>query len=360
MFSYPLAPDTELRLFEPRHAKEQFALIDGNREHLGHWAGWLADCRSADDRQASITRMLGELAESGAFPAGIWYHGALAGMICLNPIHRGCTSLGYWLGEAYQGKGLITQGCRALINHAFANLGAHRIEIGTALENARSQAVAQRLGFTPEGIRREMYPLNGRHIDVRVYSLLTREWQVEPVVLFRRPLDNDTELRLMQLYNIDELTRLIEANQEHLSRWFPWASQTREERLDYIKSALKSFAEGKGLLAGIWHQGELAGAIDMMHISYQIRKVELGYWLGERFQGKGLITRGCRALIDYAFDTLDLNRIEISARADNTRSRAVAERLGFTLEGTFRQTRRVGDGYGDGVLYSLLKDEWKR
>ncbi|MHB9108357.1 MAG: GNAT family N-acetyltransferase [Armatimonadota bacterium] len=357
MFSYPLAPDAELRLLEPRHAEEQYALIDGNREHLERWLGW--NCQSADERRASITSMLVDLGETGSFPAGLWYRGEPAGMIRLNPIHRGCTSLGYWLGEAYQGKGLVTLGCRALIHHAFANLGAYRIEIGTALENTRSQAVAERLGFTPEGIRRESYPVNGQYLDVQVYSLLAHEWQVEPVVLFRYSLDEETELRLMQLYDIDALTRLVEANREHLGRWFPWTSQTREERLDYLKSTLKSFAEGKGLLTGIWYQGELAGTIDVMHIDYRIRKMEFGYWLGERFQGKGLVTRSCKALIDYAFVTLGLNRIEISARAENTRSREVAERLGFTLEGTFRQTRRVGDRYGDGVLYSLLKEEWE-
>jgi ribosomal-protein-serine acetyltransferase len=360
MFSYPLAPDAELRLLEPRHAEEQFTLIDGNREYLGRWLGWVADCQSADNRRASITRMQGDLADCGAFAAGIWTKGVLAGMIRLNPIRHGCTSLGYWLGEAYQGKGLMTLGCRALINHAFANLGAHRIEIGTALENTRSQAIARRLGFTPEGIRRALYPLNGQHIDVQVFSLLAREWQTEQVILFRRPLDGDTELRLMQLYDIDELTRLIEANQDHLGYWFPWASETKEERLDYLKTTLKRFADGNGFLAGIWYRSELAGTIDMMSISKRIRKTDIGYWLGERFQGKGLVTSACWTLIDYAFGTLDLNRIEIGARADNARSRAVAERLGFTQEGTFRQARRHGDQYLDGVLYSLLKEEWKR
>jgi len=360
MFSYPLAPDAELRLLEPRHAEEQYALIDRNRAHLGRWLGWVEGCQTLDDPRASITRMLGGLAETGSFPVGLWYRGKLAGMICLNPIRNGCTSLGYWLGEEYQGKGLMTLGCRALIHHAFANLGVHRVEIGTALKNIRSQAVVRRLGFTSEGIRREMYPLNGQYIDVQVSSLLAREWQTDPVVLFRRPLDEDIELRLMELHHIDALTCLVEANQEHLGRWFPWASQTREERLAYLKSTLKRFAEGNGFLSGIWYRGKLAGAIDIMSISKRIRKTDIGYWLGEQYQSKGLVSQACRALIDYAFYTLDLNRIEISARADNTRSRTVAERLGFTLEGTFRQTRRVGDGYGDGVLYSLLQEEWKR
>jgi len=360
VFSYSLAPDAELRLLEPRHAEEQFALIDGNREHLERWFGWVEAFQSADDRRVSITRMLGDLAETGSFPTGLWYRGELAGMIRLNPIHRGCTSLGYWLGEEYQGKGLITLGCRALIHHAFGNLGAHRIEIGSVTGNTRSQAVAQRLGFTAEGIRREQYPVNGQYLDVLEYSLLAHEWQAEPVVLFRHALTEDTELRLMELHYLEEFNRLVEANREHLGRWFQWASQTLEERQAYLKLCLKRFAEGNGFLAGIWHRGELVGTIDMLRIDRRVRNTELGYWLGEPYQGKGLMTLACRALIDHAFGTLDLNRVEIGALAMNTRSRAVAERLGFTLEGTFRQVRRHHDRFVDGVLYSLLKEEWER
>ena len=362
MFSYPLAPDTELRLLEPRHAEEQYALIDGNREHLGRWLGWVSSFQSVDDRRASITRMLGDLAETGAFPVGLWYQGALAGMIRLNPIHRGCTSLGYWLGEAYQGKGLITLGCRALIHHAFTNLGAHRIEIGTALANSRSQAVAERLGFTPEGIRRESYPVGGQYFDVRVYALLAQEWQAEPVVLFRRPLDDDTELRLMELHYAETLHRLIETDREHLGRWFPWAEapHTLQERQAFLKRTLQRFVEGNGMLCGIWHRGAFAGAIEMLHIDRRARSTEFGYWLGERFQGKGLMTRACRAIIDHAFSTLNLNRVVIGALEENTRSRAVAERMGFTLEGTFRQAWWHKDHFADLVKYSVLKEEWKR
>jgi len=361
MFSYPLAPDAVLRLLEPRHAEEMFALIDRNREHLGRWLGWVEGCQSPDEPRASITRAQSDLAETGTFSAGLWFHGKLAGMIRLNPIHRGCTSLGYWLGEAYQGKGLMTLGCRAVIHHAFSNLGAHRIEISTALENTRSQAVAQRLGFTAEGIRRQTYPLNGEYIDVKVYALLAREWQAEPVILFRHPLGQDTELRLMELHHVETLHRLIETDREHLGRWLPWAEapHTLQERQAFLKGTLRRFAEENGFLAGIWYHGEFTGLIDMLHINRRERSTEFGYWLGESFQGKGLMTRACRAMIDHAFGALDLNRIVIGALAENTRSRAVTERLGFTLEGTFRQARWHKDHYADLVKYSLLQDEWE-
>lgn len=360
MFSYPLAPIAELRLLEPRHAAELYALVDANRAHLGRWLGWVDDCRSADNRRAFITRTLGDLADSGAFTVGIWHLGALAGMIRLNPIHKGGTSLGYFLGEAYQGRGLMTTGCRALIHYAFGTLGAHRIEIGVATDNLRSRAIPERLGFRLEGRRLEDYPLHGRYVDIEVYAMLEREWQTEPVVLFNRPLGGDAELRLLEQHHAAEFYRLIDANRDHLRRWLPWPDQSYSEAdaQAYIQSTLRRFAMGNGFVAGIWCGGMLAGTINMSYIDEENGQTEFGYWIGESYQGKGLVTRACHAFCDYAFDILGLNRIQIGALAANQRSRAVAERLGFTLEGTFRQAGSLRGEYVDRVVYSLLKPEW--
>ena len=67
---------------------------------------------------------------------------------------------------------------------------------------------------------------------------------------------------------------------------------------------------------------------------------ELGYWNVRGFEGQGLITKACRRLIEYGFIERDLHRIEIQAAADNHRSRAVAERLGFTFEASMRDGHR--------------------
>jgi ribosomal-protein-serine acetyltransferase len=86
---------------------------------------------------------------------------------------------------------------------------------------------------------------------------------------------------------------------------------------------------------------------------------ELGYWNVRGFERQGLITKACRRLIEYGFIERDLHRIEIQAAADNRRSRAVAERLGFTFEASMRDGHRHPDGtYVDQVVYGLLEHEW--
>jgi ribosomal-protein-serine acetyltransferase len=84
----------------------------------------------------------------------------------------------------------------------------------------------------------------------------------------------------------------------------------------------------------------------------------LGYWLGEEYQGKGLVTAACRALVEHAFGELGLNRVVISCATENEKSCAIPERLGFRREGIERQAEWLYDHFVDHVTYSALASEW--
>ena len=177
MFRCVLDPDTELRLLEPRHADELYALIDRNREHLRRWMSWVDDCRSAEDVRQSRRKSLHDFAENGCFDAGIWYRGDLAGVLGVHRITRRdrVASLGYWLGEEYHGKGLMTRAGRAVIAHLFGELGLNRVEIRCAAGNRRSAAVAERLGFRHEATLRQACWERDHFEDDEVYGLLKDE-----------------------------------------------------------------------------------------------------------------------------------------------------------------------------------------
>jgi ribosomal-protein-serine acetyltransferase len=81
--------------------------------------------------------------------------------------------------------------------------------------------------------------------------------------------------------------------------------------------------------------------------------------LGAAFEGKGLVTTACQVMIDHAFHELGLNRVVISCASDNQRSRAIAEKLGFTREGILRQSDWLKDGFVDQVVYGILANEWR-
>jgi len=85
-------------------------------------------------------------------------------------------SVGYWLGEAHQGRGTMTKACSALTSHAFSGMGLHRIEIRCAVENRKSRAIPERLGFRNEGLIRDAEWLYDRFVDHVVYGMLETEW----------------------------------------------------------------------------------------------------------------------------------------------------------------------------------------
>src|SRR3712207_696566 len=157
--------------------------------------------------------------------------------------------------------------------------------------------------------------------------------------MFRHELSENTELRLLEERHAEELTDLTDRNREHLRAWLPWVDATRtlEDRKNFIRGALEQFAHNKGFVAGIWYEGRLVGVIGYHALDWENRTVEVGYWLGEEHQGKGLVTAACRALVNHAFGELNLNRVVISCATENEKSCAIPERLGFRREGIERQ-----------------------
>ena len=172
-------------------------------------------------------------------------------------------------------------------------------------------------------------------------------------------VDAETQLCLLEERHVEEYFALIERNKGHLHEWV--AVEAYEESVEtlraFMKQRLLRFVNGEGYHLGIWYQDTLIGILDY-RLNWRGRKVELGYWIDAAMQGKGIVTQACRTLVRHAFEVHQLNKVEISCATENTRSRAIAERLGFTQEGILRQTDRLHDRYVDGVFYGLLVDEW--
>lgn len=179
--------------------------------------------------------------------------------------------------------------------------------------------------------------------------------------MFTHTLGENTELRLLEERHAEELTDLTDRNREHLRAWMPWldSNRTVQDRRDFIRGALKQFAENNGFQAGIWHEGRLAGVVGHHGIDRANRSTSLGYWLGEEFEGRGIVTAACRALVDHAFEELDLNRVVIACATGNRKSRAIPERLGFRHEGIYRQAEWLYDHFVDHAIYAILADEWQ-
>lgn len=181
MFSYKIDEKIALRLLEERHAEEVLSLLEQNRGHLQTELTWLTDQLTLDDAKEYIRAGLQRFAANNGLRAGIWVQDNLAGIVSLHELVWADrkASFGYWLGASYQGQGLVTRACSILIRYSFNELKLNRLEIQCAADNDRSRKVAERLGFTEEGVLRQAWWSRDRFVDLVVYGLLTSEWQDE-------------------------------------------------------------------------------------------------------------------------------------------------------------------------------------
>lgn len=179
---------------------------------------------------------------------------------------------------------------------------------------------------------------------------------------FRMKIDDETELRLHEERYAEAFFQLIDRNREYLRQWMEWLDyeQSVEDTRAFMKDTRLQFANNQGLTTGIWYRGQIVGTIGMHALDWIDRKVEIGYWLSADQQGKGLMTKACKTLVNYAFGEYQLNRVEIHCATGNTRSRAIPERLGFTQEGILRQSEWMYDHYLDMVIYGMLASEWEK
>src|SRR5690554_2182506 len=121
--------------------------------------------------------------------------------------------------------------------------------------------------------------------------------------MFNYMIDEDIELRFLENHHAEDIFKSTEFSREHLRKWMPWVDEIKaiEDELRFINMTKKQYLSNEGFQAGIWYQGIFAGMIGYHDMSWLHRSVSIGYWLDKRFTGKGIMTKACQAMVNYAF-----------------------------------------------------------
>ncbi len=170
-------------------------------------------------------------------------------------------------------------------------------------------------------------------------------------------ITNDILLKPISLDTVPLIFKALDTDRKYLRVWLPFVDSTlkEEDTLEFAQSVLD---EGK-IQFGIYYQDQFAGLVGFNNMDGCNKKAEIGYWISPRYEGKGIITQSVKELLIYAFTELELNKILIKAGTENYKSRKVAQRLDFTLEGIERDGELLVDGkFTDLALYGLLKKEF--
>jgi ribosomal-protein-serine acetyltransferase len=173
----PITDDVNLRLLEEADARELHGLIEVNRAQLARWLPW-AEGQGFEETLDFIRKTRSQASENDGFQAAIILNGAIVGMVGYPGVDwcNRSTRVGYWLDEAHQGRGIATAAVRVLVNHALTGWQLNRVEIHASVENRRSRAIPERLGFLEEGTLRQAQLVSGNYLDYIVYATLAADW----------------------------------------------------------------------------------------------------------------------------------------------------------------------------------------
>lgn len=177
MFKLQIREGLELQLVSEDRAEELRDLVLGNYDHLRPWLPWVSKNYSVDTAINFIRFGVEGFRKRNSLQTWLVKDGMIVGGLGFNNVDgvNQSVEIGYWLAKTETGSGLMTESCRALIAHAFEELGIHRVVIRCARENETSLAIPVRLGFVKEGVQREAEWLHDRFVDLVVFSMLKKD-----------------------------------------------------------------------------------------------------------------------------------------------------------------------------------------
>jgi RimJ/RimL family protein N-acetyltransferase len=178
--------------------------------------------------------------------------------------------------------------------------------------------------------------------------------------MLAHPLTDGAELGTLEPWQAEEFAAHVERARDHLEPWLPWVALI--DGTDGARRWLQDYADRQardaGRIYGIWVDGVLSGGTVFRVFDAAAKVCEVGVWLAPEAEGRGLITRAARHMIDWAVGVRGMERVEWRTIPANERSLAVARRLGMRREGVLRSAFPYGDKREDVEVWALLAAEW--
>lgn len=159
------------------------------------------------------------------------------------------------------------------------------------------------------------------------------------------------------LNDVSDIFNTIDTERNYLREWLPFVDSTKHESdtLAFVESVIGSGLPPFKLVV----DGVFSGLVGIVNYDKLNRKLEIGYWMSEKIQGQGIMTKSVYAMLKYVFVELNVNRVQIKVAVDNIRSRKIPQRLNFEFEGVERDGELLVDNkFADIAVYSILKKEF--
>ncbi|WP_376716631.1 GNAT family N-acetyltransferase [Microbacterium aquilitoris] len=177
-----------------------------------------------------------------------------------------------------------------------------------------------------------------------------------PVVRAHGPIS----IRLVRPRDAKPLQTELEQNRSWLRQWEA-TSPDGPVSLDMrsgVRRLLQQYRDGSGVPFVMEYDGEVTGQLNVWGIARgSLSSATIGYWVSERFAGRGITPTSVALATDVCFEDLRLHRMEICIRPENTKSLRVVEKLGFRYEGLRRRYIHIDGDWRDHYAFALVREE---
>lgn len=168
-------------------------------------------------------------------------------------------------------------------------------------------------------------------------------------------------LQPLKLTDCHELNDVIEKSRKHLEQWLTWPSDIKssEDCREFIHACICDWNEGIALRFAIRNivNREFVGIVGFDHLVHAHRSCELVYWLKRKATGEGRMCEAAKALVRFAFDSMEVHRVHCSIAIKNSASLKIMNRLRFQFEGIERQKQYISRQWFDHAIFSKLDSD---
>ncbi len=182
------------------------------------------------------------------------------------------------------------------------------------------------------------------------------DWQLLPTIGAKR-----LSLRLISATDVDDLFAIF--SDPEVMRYWSTPPLADREAADKLLAEIHEGFEHESMLKwgiAVLENDKLIGTTTLYNLDFSNRRCELGYALGRAYWGQGYMQEALDATLGFAFDTLDMRRIEADVDPRNIASVRALERMGFQREGFLRERWQVDGEIQDALFYGLLRGQWIR
>lgn len=170
---------------------------------------------------------------------------------------------------------------------------------------------------------------------------------------------NNVTLKKAEIEDAALIYKLIDESRENLRQWLTWVDISKSPIFTenyLIENLLSDFYSGRSIFE-IFLDDNFCGMIDLHNGNKELKSVDIGYWVGEKYQGRNIATDACKLLINLVFNNYEIDTIFIRCAEENVKSRSIPQKLSFELFDTTSEIL-IRDKTYRLLVYSLKKSAW--